>query len=177
MDFPQLSPEEAAVRRYVEELRVPYQRELAETVEAFGLADDANLPDEEVDFLQNRMESDDFAVVVAVDSDDETTVDTNIATTDGTLAGFVTTERDEAPEVFTRPDRLIVCDLYVGDQYRGSGLARELIAEAADRAAVGDCPEVALDVDVDNGRAKRFYEKLGFETLRERLVVETDDIR
>lgn len=177
MDFPQLSPEEAAVRRYTEELRVPYQRELAETVEAFGLADDVNLVDAEAEFVRNRIESDSFEVVVAVDSSDEKTADGDIATTDGSLAGFVSTERDEAPGVFDRPDRLLVCDLYVRERYRGDGLARELVAEAADRAAVGDCPEVALDVDVDNERARAFYEKLGFEPLRERLVVETEEVR
>jgi len=43
MDLVELSAEEAAVRRFVEDLWLPYNRELEATVEWFVLADDALL--------------------------------------------------------------------------------------------------------------------------------------
>lgn len=65
MNVVELPADEAAVRRFVEELWLPYNRDLEATVERFALAD-----------------------------------------VDGSFAGFVAAEIDEAPSVFDRPDRL-----------------------------------------------------------------------
>lgn len=175
MEFLRLPAEEAAVRRYVEELWLPYHRDLERAVDAHELADDIDVVDAEMDFRMDRVESDDYRIVVALDSAGDVAEEQDITVSDGELVGFVGTEIDEAPEVFDRPDRLLICDIYVHETYRGEGLARELMAHATERAKEEGCPELTLDVDVDNERARSFYEKLGFETSRNRMVVETGE--
>ncbi len=80
------------------------------------------------------------------------------------------------PSAFDRPDRIIVCELYVGEPYRGAGLAHELIERAEGRAQAEGCSELVLSVNVDNERALRFYEKLGFEPLRHRMTVDVANL-
>ncbi|MFC7136869.1 GNAT family N-acetyltransferase [Halobaculum litoreum] len=78
--------------------------------------------------------------------------------------------------MFDRPDRLVIDDLYVRELYRGGDLARDLVGRAASYAEAADCPQVALGVDTDNERARAFYDSLGFEPRRHRLVVDTAEL-
>ena len=188
MDLHRLPAEDAAVRRYVEDLWLPYHRELEAAVDAHALADDGDvdLVDEEVSFRLDRLASPEYRLWVAVDEvgsggngdgdgDGDASDDLDLAV-DGTLAGFVGTELEESPSVFDRPDRLVIGDIYVREPYRGTGLARELIARAAARARDAGCSELALDVDADNERGLAFYEKLGFEPHRHRMTADADDL-
>lgn len=183
MQVVSLPADEAAVRRFSEELWLPYNRALEATVESFALVDapDEEIVDEEVEFRLGRLEEESYRLWAAVDTDSETVaVDTDsetldLATGDGDLAGFVATNVDEAPSVFDRPDRLVIGDIFVREPYRGTGLADELLARARARAEAADCPELALDVDVDNERALAFYEKHGFEPHRRRMHAPVDD--
>lgn len=177
MDIRPLPAEDAAVQQFVEELWLPYHRELEATVDRHRLADeqDVDLVEAEVDFRLGRLESADYEGWVALDeSGDEESPDDPLGA--GNLAGFVTSERDEAPTVFERPDRLLVCDVFVTEPYRGSGLAADLMIHVADRARALGCAELTLEVDVDNERATAFYEKLGFEPHRLSMAVDVDEL-
>ena len=174
MELRRLPAEEAAVRRYVEELWLPFHRELEATVDAHGLADDVDIVGEEVEFRLDRLESADYRAWLAVD--EASKGDVEFADGDGELAGFVTTDIDESPSVFDRQDRLVVGDIYVREPYRGTGLARDLIDRAVERAREAGCPELTLTVDADNERATAFYEKLGFETYRRQMKVRADGL-
>lgn len=176
MEFLRLPAEEAAVRRYVEELWLPYQRDLEAVIDDFELADDIDVVEAEMDFRMDRVESEHYRILVALDPGDDGAAERDIATADGDLVGFIATNVDEAPEVFDRSDRLLICDFYVHEKYRGEGLAHELMERAAERAREEGCSELALDVDVDNERALGFYEKLGFETVRSRMIVDTGEL-
>lgn len=172
-----LPADDAAVRRYVEALWLPYQRELASIVDDHALADDVDLVEAELDYRLAQLEDDDHRICVAVDDVAADALDRQSLTDGtGTLAGFVITTVNDSPPVFDRPNRLVVDDLYVRDPYRGTGLARRLLERAADQAHEAACPQLALDVDVDNDRAIAFYDRQGFEPLRRRLVVATDDV-
>lgn len=168
-----LPAEERPLRRYVEQLWLPYHRELEATVGGHALAEDVDLVAEEVAFRRERVATTPQEVSVAVDDGRPAEVE-EVEEGEGRFVGFVTTDIDEAPTVFDRPDRLVVDDIYVREPYRGTGLARELMAHAADRARAAGCPELALDVDADNPRAAAFYEKLGFESLQRRLTLPVD---
>lgn len=178
MEIRPLLPDEAAVRRYVEELWLPYHRDLEATVDAHALADDVDLVAEEVEFRLDLLEEESYRAWIAVDAtrDERSRGDVALADVDGDLVGFVTTDVDESPTVFDRLNRLIVGDIYVREPYRGTGLARDLIDRAAERAREAGCANLTLDVDVDNERAVAFYEKLGFETHRRRMTVVVDDL-
>lgn len=176
MEIYSLPADEAAVRRYVDELWLPYHRELEEIVDAHALADTDDIVDAEVEFRLERLETTEHRTWVAVDgSCDEESNGRPLAGGDGTLAGFVATHVDESPPVFDRPDRLGINAIYVREPYRGTGLARDLIDRATERAREAECPELALEVDVDNERAVAFYEKHGFETDRRRMTMPVSD--
>ena len=199
MQIRRLPADEDAVRRETEELWLPYHRELEATVENHALVDDVPL-DEEVEFRLDLLESEGYRAWVVVDTDedatdediadevvtdedsadedvpDEDVANTDLADVDGEFVGFVMTKVDESPPVFDRPDRLIIGDIYVREAYRGTGLARDLIDRAVERARETGCEELALDVDVDNERALAFYEKLGFEPRRHRMRVPVDEL-
>ena len=177
MELRRLPAEEAAVRRYVEELWLPYHRELEATVDAHGLADDVDIVGEEVEFRLDRLESADYRAWVAVeDESDRADAPGDADLADAELAGFVTTEVEESPSVFDYADRLVVGDIYIREPYRGTGLARDLIDRAVERAREAGCPELTLTVDSDNERATAFYEKLGFETYRRQMKVRADGL-
>jgi len=179
---------EPAVRRYVEDLWVPYHRDLSAIVDSHALTADESVDvvAAETDWRLDRLESSTLEIWIAVDASadqlDDGTTDAkppeavDIAAIDAPLAGFVTIEIDEAPVVFDRPDRLVVGDLYVTESSRGRGLGRTLMETAADRARDHDCPELRLDVDVDNERARAFYETLGFEPDRHQLRLDASEL-
>jgi len=184
-----LPAQEAPVRRFVRQLWLPYHRELEATVDDHELADDVDLVAEEVPFRLDRLDTDGYRLWVAVEeethdgdgtSESDGSGDSHdaapLASTDRDLLGFVATEIDRSPSVFDRPDRLVVGDIYVRDGYRGTGLGRDLVERAAERARETDCDELALDVDVDNDRAVAFYEKLGFEPSRHRMLAPVGDV-
>lgn len=176
MELYSLPADEDAVRRYVEELWLPYHRELEAIVDAHALADTdtTDLLAAEVEFRLERLEMRDYRTWIAVDECcDEKHGNRPLA--DGEFAGFVSTEIDESPPVFDRPDRLVVGDIYVREPYRGTSLAHDLIDRATKRAQEATCPELALEVDADNDRAIAFYEKRGFETDRHRMTMPVTD--
>jgi ribosomal protein S18 acetylase RimI-like enzyme len=167
MEILRLPADEAAVRRYMEDLWIPYVRDLEAIVDSFVLADAVDLMAEELGFQLDRLEDDDCRGWVAVDGSHN---EENPADSDGDFVGFIITKIDEAPDSFARPDQLIICELYVHEPYRGTGLARELVDRARTRAREMGCGELKLDVDVDNERAIAFYENLGFEPSRYTMV-------
>jgi len=171
MDFVELPPEEAAVRRFVEDLWLPFNRELEATVDRFSLADDVDLVAEEVPFRIDRVDTEGYRKWIAVDGSADAA---SLADVDGEFAGFVAAELDEAPSVFDRPDRLFVCDVYVREPYRGTGLANDLFDRLRAWAREAGCAEFSLDPHVHNDRAIAFYEKLGFETTQYHMVASVD---
>jgi ribosomal protein S18 acetylase RimI-like enzyme len=174
MHIYRLSSDRAAVRRFSEELWLPFHRELEATTERHALAEDLDLS-EEVEFRMDKLESDTYHVLVAVDGTGESTAD-SLADGDGDFAGFIAVSVDESSPVFDNPDRLIVGDIFVHELYRGDGLAQRLMDRAVERAREEDCEELVLNVDIDNERALAFYEKLGFETYRRKMGVGVDEV-
>lgn len=67
----------------------------------------------------------------------------------------------------TDPSEVYLDTLAVKPKYRRHGVARALIAAAADRAAAIGKP-LGLLVDKDNDRARRLYESCGFTFVGER---------
>lgn len=187
MELRRLSPaDDAAVRRYAAELWLPYHRDLAASTAAHALAD---RPEEELVTAETeyrlgllRESADRRLWVLATDAgaapndvdvdalDPEDPAPPGTPDADRDLVAFVSTSVDDCPEVFDRPDRLVVGDIYVAETYRGTGLADRLVERAIADAREQDCGELRLDVDVDNDRALAFYEKRGFEPYRKQLT-------
>jgi ribosomal protein S18 acetylase RimI-like enzyme len=85
---------------------------------------------------------------------------TLMARDEGTLIGAI------AGEFQPRAGRVVVWSIGVDEPYRGTGLAQQLLAELLRRTPPG-CTFVRLDARRDNARARRFYERLGFQKERE----------
>jgi ribosomal-protein-alanine N-acetyltransferase len=62
--------------------------------------------------------------------------------------------------------RLIVWSIAVDEPQRGAGLAQRLVAELVSRTP-HTVTQVTLDARRDNLRARRFYERLGFQATHE----------
>jgi ribosomal protein S18 acetylase RimI-like enzyme len=87
-----------------------------------------------------------------------------IAEADGEPAGYAKLGPMKLPLETDRP-ALLLDQLYVLKEHHGVGIARELmdwtLAEAKRRGA----EELYLTVFIDNHRARRFYDRYGFEAV------------
>jgi ribosomal protein S18 acetylase RimI-like enzyme len=81
--------------------------------------------------------------------------------------------------VFVLPERLamiwdaaVVNELYVSPEYRGTGVADELMGLAYTLAREQDLPlkRLVLDVDPENDRARAFYNRHGFKPWGEMVA-------
>jgi ribosomal protein S18 acetylase RimI-like enzyme len=167
-----LPANEAAARRFAEELWLPYHRDLEAAVDAHELVDDVPL-EEEVEFRLDLLDSDTYRAWVAVEGEP---TEEPLADLSRDLVGFVTANLDSCPPVFDRPDRLKIGDFYVQESRRGNGLAGDLLDCVLEYARERGTPELSLDVDADNERALGFYEKVGFEPYRHHMTVPVEDV-
>lgn len=78
---------------------------------------------------------------------------------DGELAGFLGFTPLRNPKIAHKG---LMWGMYVRPSARGSGLARAMVETALDYAR-GQVEQVLISVITDNARARRFYEKMGFE--------------
>jgi len=78
---------------------------------------------------------------------------------DGTLCGIVGFLPLKNPKISHKG---LIWGMYVKEEARGSGLAEKILDAVVDYAR-GEVEQLLLSVIEDNGRARRFYEKMGFE--------------
>jgi len=162
------------MRRFVEELWLPYNRDLERAVDAHEMADDVDV-DGIVEFRTGHFDAPDNRLWVALDDVDDPT--RPLDDVDATFAGFLGTALKTHPSKFETPPRLLLGNFYVDPAYRGTGLADDLVERAIQHAREDGCRELTLDVDVDNERALAYYEKLGFEVGRYRMRVPLDEVQ
>ncbi len=78
---------------------------------------------------------------------------------DGKLRGFVGFYPLKNPKISHKG---IMWGMYVAEEARGTGLAKAMVEAVVDSAR-GKVEQILISVIADNERAKRFYEKMGFE--------------
>ncbi len=84
-----------------------------------------------------------------------------IAEDDGKIAGFIYGFVYEIPGMFLEPVAILDA-LYVEEDYRHTGVAKELFRRFQKFAEAGGACRIELKVLTDNENALRFYESLGF---------------
>ena len=84
-----------------------------------------------------------------------------LAESDGQVIGFVKLGPPELPVDGKRP-WIELRQLYISNEWRGAGAARELMDWALTEAKARGGEELYLTVYTENWRARRFYEKYGF---------------
>ena len=87
-----------------------------------------------------------------------------LAEADGKLAGYAKIGPNALPG--DHPSgTLELYQLYVRSEWHGAGVARTLMDWAMAEAGARGAAHLALSVYVDNHRARRFYERYGFEEV------------
>lgn len=87
-----------------------------------------------------------------------------LAEQDRALVGFAKTSMPTLPVTPQGPARELR-QLYLDDHARGTGVGQALLDWAIDDAHARGAQELFLSVYVDNARARRFYERNGFERI------------
>ena len=166
--------EEDSMRRFVEELWLPYNRDLEASVDSHVMAEDVDF-DEIVEFRTDHFDDPSKRLWVALDDVDDPT-DT-LADLDATFAGFLSTSLQTPPSKYATPDQLILGNFYVDPAYRGTGLADDLVTRGIQHAREDGAEELTLYVHVDNDRALAYYEKLGFDVSRYKMRVPLEEVQ
>lgn len=150
----------------VDDLWLPFAREMAELDPSNELADDVR--DDAAAHRERQFADDDVATfVTAVDGgggDGEEVEDV-----DGGLAGYAVVERSESPPVFARGPAASVEEVDVRPDYRGMGVATDLMDRAEAWGAERGCERAVLGVNADNDAAQRLYESRGYEVRRHKM--------
>ncbi|WP_435364513.1 GNAT family N-acetyltransferase [Haloarchaeobius sp. DYHT-AS-18] len=110
---------------------------------------DDDYREEWLDWVERCVDEDERCVTVAEDDD-------------GTVAGYVFVLPSRFAFIW---DAAVLNELYVRPEYRGTGVADDLMAAAVALARDQDLPldRLVLDVDRENERAKSFYDRHGFD--------------
>jgi ribosomal protein S18 acetylase RimI-like enzyme len=87
-----------------------------------------------------------------------------VAEADGEVVGYVQLGPTKLP-IATDRASILLDQLYVANERHGAGIARELMGWAIDEARRRGAEELYLTVFIDNGRARRFYDRYGFEAV------------
>ena len=87
-----------------------------------------------------------------------------VAEVDGETVGYLKLGPLKLPVEANGP-ALLLDQLYVLKEHHGAGIASELMDWAFDEAKRRNASQLFLTVYVDNHRAKRFYDRYGFEAV------------
>lgn len=92
-----------------------------------------------------------------------------VAERDGAVVGYVFVLPESLSYVW---DAAVLNEIFVAADYRGTGVADDLMDAALALAREQDLPldRIVLDVDPDNERAADFYDRWGFEHWGEMVV-------
>ena len=106
--------------------------------------------DQSIEFLEKTISSDDSDILVYEN--------------DGRVVGFILLQAKERPDFdFMIPGKYCyIMDIIVTETHRNKGFGTALMNSAKDWANEQNCSFINLDVLVNNPRAIKLYEKLGF---------------
>jgi RimJ/RimL family protein N-acetyltransferase len=122
-------------------------------------------------FLATALQSDEESLLITLKDNSHApfpTKDRNDSFTLGAyaknvLAGVVSFARDGEDREKLR-HKGIIFSMYVSKEFRGHGIAKELLEELIKRVkTISDIEQINLIVITSNSRAKQLYEKFGFE--------------
>jgi GNAT superfamily N-acetyltransferase len=88
-----------------------------------------------------------------------------IAESDGDAVGYVKIGPTKIPVATGDSASMLLDQLYVRGEHHGSGIARELMEWAIEEARRRAAKALYLTVFIENERARRFYDRFGFEDV------------
>jgi ribosomal protein S18 acetylase RimI-like enzyme len=87
-----------------------------------------------------------------------------VAESGGELVGYVKLGPNKLP-IEASGSTILLDQFYVATEHHGAGIARELMDWAIGEARRRGAKELYLTVFIENHRARRFYERYGFEPV------------
>jgi ribosomal protein S18 acetylase RimI-like enzyme len=153
------------VETLVEDLWLPFAREMAAAESHDALADEATVCEQAVEYRRGRLDDEDVVTYVAERENDGTV-------TDDELLAYAEAEVRESPPVFERGAECYVHGVYVRPDHRAEGLADDLMARLEAWGRERGCEHATLDVHPGNEAAKALYDDRGYRVLREKLALE-----
>jgi len=91
---------------------------------------------------------------------------------DGRIIGFISGELREGSPTFRTKTWASVEDVFVAPDHRSLGIGRALVESVASWARDKGANGVSLQVAAANGRARKFYDELGFREISVYEVME-----
>jgi len=88
------------------------------------------------------------------------------------VVGFISGELREGSPTFRSKTWASIDDVFVAPDYRSLGMGRALVGSVASWAREKRANGVSLQVAAANGRARKFYEELGFREISVYEVLE-----
>ena len=174
----ELRPYEPADGAALWELKAAFERSLGGANDEKAATYEAKLTDayreRYLAWADDCVERDPGCITLAVADGDDASGDPEPAATaagDGEAVGYVFVLPADLAFVW---DAAVVNELYLAPDYRGTGVADDLMAAAVAHARGQDLPldRLVLDVDPENERAYAFYERCGFEPWAEMVARE-----
>jgi GNAT superfamily N-acetyltransferase len=156
------------VETLVDELWLPFAREMAAAESHDALADEAAVREQAVEYRRGRLDDEDVVTYVAEAEDDDEDTGGDAAE----LLAYAEAEVRESPPVFERGAECYVHGVYVRPDHRAEGLADDLMARLEAWGRERGCEHATLDVHPGNEAAKALYDDRGYRVLREKLALE-----
>ena len=147
------------VTALVDELWLPFAREMAAAEPHDAPADESAAREQAVVYRRGRV-ADDEVVTYVVPAGDG-----------GTFAAYAEAEVRASPPVSERGAECYLRGVYVRPGDRGRGLADGLLDRVEAWGRERGCEHVTLDVHPGNDAAKALYEGRGYELLRAKLAL------
>ena len=161
MEVRELAADE--VETLVDELWLPFAREMAAAEPHDALAEEATVRKEVVAYRRNRLDDPDVVTVLVVGEGETAPA--------GELVAYAEAEVRAPPPVFERGPECYVHGVYVRPTHRGAGLADDLMARLEAWGRERGCEYATLDVHPGNEAAKALYDDRGYRLLREKLAL------
>ncbi|KTG28338.1 GNAT family N-acetyltransferase [Haloferax profundi] len=110
----------------------------------------------------DRCSTDDPGCVVVAEATTDDAAETATDDETGDLVGYAFVLPEEMTFIW---DAAVLNEIFLAPEYRGTGVADELMQAVLDHARSQDLPldRMVLDVDEANDRARAFYDRYGFD--------------
>ena len=94
----------------------------------------------------------------------------------GKLAGFIVATVDKEIPIYRLKEYAFIHDLWVEEEYRRSGIARQMVMETIDRFKQMGVKQIRLDTAAVNESARRLFSGCGFRISTIEMLVELGEV-
>ena len=94
----------------------------------------------------------------------------------GKLVGFIVATVDKEIPIYRLKEYAFIHDLWVEEEYRRSGIARQMVMETIDRFKQMGVKQIRLDTAAVNESARRLFSGCGFRISTIEMLVELGEV-